>query len=67
MIKKKKRDRRTLSLYCIIPAGSRPPSPDDAVGVGVLHVLEGDGHVVLVGHVVRDGVLHHQPQQPDYG
>lgn len=37
---------------------------DEAVVVGVHHVLVGDGHVVLGGHVVSQVVVHDQAQQP---
>mmetsp|Transcript_62206 Transcript_62206/g.196852 ORF Transcript_62206/g.196852 Transcript_62206/m.196852 type:complete len:623 (-) Transcript_62206:2053-3921(-) len=37
---------------------------DEAVAVGVAHVLVGDHHVVLRGHVVGDVVIHDQAQQP---
>jgi len=41
--------------------------PKDAVGVGVLHVLVGDDDVILVGHIVGQGVLHHQPEEAREG
>ena len=37
---------------------------DEAVRVGVRHVLVRDHHVVLGRHVVRDVVVQDQPQQP---
>ena len=39
-------------------------SPDNSIGVGVIHVLVVDHHVVLGSHVVGDVVVHDQPQQP---
>ena len=41
--------------------------PEDAVGVGVLHVLVGDDDIVFVRHVVCQGVLHHQPEKAREG
>ena len=37
-------------------------SPDNSIGVGVIHVLVVDHHVVLGSHVVGDVVVHDQPQ-----
>ena len=38
-------------------------APDDPVGVGVVHVLVVDRHVVLGCHVVSDVVVHDQPEK----
>ena len=38
-------------------------APDDPVGVGVVHVLVVDRHVVLGSHAVSDVVVHDQPDK----
>mmetsp|Transcript_4532 Transcript_4532/g.13244 ORF Transcript_4532/g.13244 Transcript_4532/m.13244 type:complete len:1314 (+) Transcript_4532:2393-6334(+) len=43
--------------------GGELEAAHEAVGVGVVHVLEGDGHVVLGRHVVGDVVVHDEPKQ----
>mmetsp|Transcript_3491 Transcript_3491/g.11579 ORF Transcript_3491/g.11579 Transcript_3491/m.11579 type:complete len:907 (-) Transcript_3491:778-3498(-) len=43
--------------------GGKLQAAQDAVRVGVVHVLEGEVDVVLGGHVVGDVVVEHQPQE----
>lgn len=47
----------------LVDERSELQAADQAVGVGVVHVLVVEHHVVLAGHVVRDVVVHDQPQQ----
>ncbi len=44
--------------------GGELEAADEAVRVGVRHVLVGNHHVVLGRHVVRDVVVQDQAQQP---
>eukprot|EP00438_Fugacium_kawagutii_P036610 Skav217820 [mRNA] locus=scaffold889:237880:242886:- [translate_table: standard] len=43
--------------------GAKLQTLDEAVGVGVVHVLVVDHDVVLRGHVIRNVVIHNEPQQ----
>lgn len=44
--------------------GGELQATQDTIGVGVVHVLVGDDHVVLGCHVVSNVVVHDQTQQP---
>jgi len=37
--------------------------PNEAVAVGVAHILVRDDHVVLGGHVIRNVMVHDEAQQ----
>jgi len=38
-------------------------APDQSIGVSMTHVLKGDNHIVLSGHVVSEVVIHNKPQK----
>lgn len=44
--------------------GRELEAADEAIGVGVRHILVGNHHIVLGRHVVRDVVVQDQTQQP---